>query len=303
MKAPLYSPWKPPLSKTRPPSSLTWKTSNASQLNWTPDLSTAPPQIQSRPWVIFLESKSLGSLLHLKPCSRFLIILRIKSKFLNETPPAPSLWPWLALLNLSVCPALSCTPFLPISHQVGWHTPNSSIRSQFLSSMCSHHHPLFPHCAYYGSLLDSLSAGQLTLSGCLSCDLGHLCPWHLAQGEPGTKEAVRRLSLDKYALFCARFGAVLLVMLHFTISWMRKLRLREAKSLPRVRVQVQVCGPEPASFALCHVVAPGTSFSWRAAQAAHLCLSTPPRCLHLLPQQERMPPAEDGMFAVTQDCE
>lgn len=84
---------------------------------------------------------------------------------------------------------------------------------------------------------------------------------------------------------------------------MRKLRLREAKPLPRARVQVQVCGPEPASFALCHVMAPGTSFSWRAAQAAHLCLSTPPLCLHLLPQQERMLPAEDGMFAVTQDCE
>lgn len=122
-KAPLFSPWKPPLSKTRPPSFLTWKTSNASQLNWTPDLSTAPPQIQSWPWVIFLESKSLVSLHHLKPCSRFLIILRIKSKFLNETPPVPPLWPWLALLNFSVCPALSCTLFLPSPTRLGGTLP------------------------------------------------------------------------------------------------------------------------------------------------------------------------------------
>ena len=87
--------------------------------------------------------------------------------------------------------------------------------------------PFIPSLWLLCPLSDGLSAGHTVK---WSCDPGHLHPWHLAHGRPGTKEAVRKLSLDKYILFCAGFGAMLLVILYF--SWMRKLRLQRLSHCP-----------------------------------------------------------------------
>lgn len=60
----------------------------------------------------------------------------------------------------------------------------------------------------------------------MSC---HLDPWHLAQQGVWPKGGSEETFLDKYVLFCARFSAMHLVILHFIFSEMRKLRLREVE--------------------------------------------------------------------------
>lgn len=149
----------------------------------------------------------------------FFIILRTKSKFLNEAPghPARPGQPYWVPLHAQRPP---CTPLLPISTRVGAHSI-SSISNQHLSSTCSH--PTLHS-------LTVLTVPSVRWSVCrLHCPVvlwpwGACIPWPLAHGRSGTKEAVRRLSLDKYILFSLGFGAMCLVILHF--SWTRKLRLQ-----------------------------------------------------------------------------
>lgn len=157
--------------------------------------------------------------------------------------------------------------------------------------------PFIPSLCLLCPLSDGLSAGHTVR---WSCDPGHLHPWHIAHGRPGTKEAVRRLSLDKYILFCAGLGAMLLVILHF--SWMRKLRLQRLSHCPGSSTSLWTW-----AYFLCTVPRGGT---WHllfqvSTLAAHLCLISP-HSTHMkvtLPQQERMLPGAYGMFAVTQECE
>lgn len=95
-----------------------------------------------------------------------------------------------------------------------------------------------------------------------------LWPWSLASLASSSwkvwhKRGSEETSLDKYILFCAGFGAMCLVILHF--SWTRKLRLQR---LSHCSGSAQVCGPEPTSLHCamwCHPATP----------AAHLCLISP----------------------------
>ena len=98
-----------------------------------------------------------------KSYNMFSIILRTKSKYLNEAPSHPSrpgqpYWVLLCAQSPLAHPSFPSPP--------GWvHTPISSIGSQRLSSTRSHHHPSFSHCA--NCALCQMGCLQATPSGCL----------------------------------------------------------------------------------------------------------------------------------------
>lgn len=144
-------------------------------MNRTSGLSVVPLQIQS--------------LLHLKPCKRFLIMLKNPKIMLKN----PSLWP--ALLNFSA-QSNTLLHTSPSHHPPDWVGGKSLIHPWDLSlglSLHSHRCPLF-----LTVLTEHLCNNRCLLAGqqcqaCLSCHPGHPCPWHLTHGELGTQEAARDL--------------------------------------------------------------------------------------------------------------